>query len=98
MDMQKIQVRADLERMVYNYALLGKIDNEAADKIVTFIRLVIGNDDLPKQRGKIIAFPRASPVPEEKTKNYQLDGQLIEIMRTALDKQGYNLVIREAQQ
>ena len=27
MDIQKIKVRAELERMVYNYALLGMIEN-----------------------------------------------------------------------
>jgi hypothetical protein len=57
MDMQKIQVRADLERMVYNYALLGKIDNDTADKIVSFIRLTIGGGDLPEPCGKVIDFP-----------------------------------------
>ena len=96
--MQKIQARADLERMVHNYALLGKIDNETADKIVTFIRLVIGNEDVPKQQGKITSFPVEAPVPEKRAKTYQLGAQSLEIMRTALDKQGYNLVLRDTQQ
>jgi hypothetical protein len=70
MDMQKIQVRADLERMVYNYALLGKIENDTADKIVSFIDLTIGGGDLPEPCGKVIAFPVPAtgeqPEPAEK--------------------------------
>ena len=65
MNVQKLQVRADLERMVYNYALLGKIDNITADKIVSFIDLTIGGGDMAEPRGKIIAFP----IPEAKQKN-----------------------------
>jgi hypothetical protein len=57
MDMQKMQVRADLERMVYNYALLGKIENDTADKIVSFIGLTIGGGNMPEPCGRIIVFP-----------------------------------------
>ena len=37
MDIQKIKGRAELERMVYNYALLGMIENDTATKIVSYI-------------------------------------------------------------
>jgi len=57
MDMQKIQARAELERMVYNFAIMGMIGNDAATKIVSFIGDTIGGGDLPEVRGKIIAFP-----------------------------------------
>lgn len=57
MDMQKLQVRADLERMVYNYALLGKIENDTAAKIAAFIGHTIGGGNPPEIRGKIITFP-----------------------------------------
>jgi len=74
MDMQKMQVRADLERMVYNYALMGIIENEAATKIVSFIGLTIGGN-MPEPRGRIIAFPvpqnaviPSTPLEDEKEK------------------------------
>jgi len=59
-DMQKIQVKADLERMVYNYALLGKIENDTATEIVSFIDAAIGGGDFREIDGwgKIIAFPQ----------------------------------------
>jgi hypothetical protein len=62
MDMQKIQARADLERMVYNYALLGRIGNDAASKIVSFIGYTIGGGDLPEPQGRVIAFPAAAMI------------------------------------
>ena len=57
MNMQKMQVRADLERMIYNYALTGQIENDTADKIVSFIGLTIGGNDLPETQSRIIVFP-----------------------------------------
>ena len=50
-----MQVRAELERMVYNFALVGKIENDAATKIAAFIGITIGGDDEPRCR--IIPFP-----------------------------------------
>jgi hypothetical protein len=76
MDMQKMKVRADLERMVYNYALLGKIENDTADKIVSFIGLTIGGGDLTEPRCRIIAFPSPvtrQPEPVERRSTSELD-------------------------
>jgi hypothetical protein len=59
MDLAKIQVRQDLERMVINYFLLGKISKEQSDKIADYVDSVIGGGYLPEPtRGeKIICFP-----------------------------------------
>jgi hypothetical protein len=38
MDLEKIQVRRDLERMVYNYCLMGKIEAWKASRIVDVYR------------------------------------------------------------
>jgi hypothetical protein len=70
MEMQKIQVRVDLERMVYNYALLGKIENDDATKIVSFIGLTIGGGDQPEVRGRIIAFPTPAGMKPPDTAKY----------------------------
>jgi hypothetical protein len=70
MDLQKIQVRADLERMVINYFLMEKISEEQSEKIVNYIDDVIGGGCFPEPDPgeKIIYFPGAwqeeqSPVP-----------------------------------
>jgi hypothetical protein len=60
MDLQKIRVRQDLERMVINYFLMGKISREQADKIADYVDGVIGGGCLPEpaqREGKIIYFP-----------------------------------------
>jgi len=58
--MQKIKVRADLERMIYNYVLLGKIENETAVRIVSFIDEAIGGGNLQETNGIIIDFPQTN--------------------------------------
>jgi hypothetical protein len=57
MDMRKIQVRAELERMVYNYALLGIIENDTATGIVSYIGNMIGGGKPPERKNNIIYFP-----------------------------------------
>jgi hypothetical protein len=59
MDLQKIQVRQDLERMVTNYFLMGKISREQSDMITHYVDDVIGGGCFPKliREGKIITFP-----------------------------------------
>ena len=61
MDMRKIQARAELERMVYNYALLGVIDNGAANGIVSYIEIMIGCEEPPRRENNIIYFPAPAP-------------------------------------
>jgi DNA-directed RNA polymerase alpha subunit len=60
MDIQKMQVRADLERMVYNYCLMDKIKTSEADQIIACLDGIIGPMPKPQaaQRGKIIPFPK----------------------------------------
>jgi hypothetical protein len=59
MDLAKIQVRQDLERMVINYSLMGKISKEQANKIADYVDTVIGGACLPEPdpEEKIIYFP-----------------------------------------
>jgi hypothetical protein len=76
MDMQKMQVRTELERMVYNFALLGKIENDTATELVSLIGVTIGGDESPELRGKIIVFPSPSPVPGKQPKPSNDDKQL----------------------
>jgi hypothetical protein len=54
---QKLQARAELERMVYNYALLGIIDNGVATGIASFIGNMIGSGEPPRRENNIIYFP-----------------------------------------
>jgi hypothetical protein len=42
MDLQKIKVRQDLARMVYNYVLAGKLTEEQSDSITGHIDNTIG--------------------------------------------------------
>jgi hypothetical protein len=69
MDIQKLQARAELERMVYNYALLGIIDNGIATGIVSFIRNMVGGGERPGLENNIIYFPAPAgmqaPAPAE---------------------------------
>jgi hypothetical protein len=46
MDLQKIRVRQDIGRMVYNYYLMGKITERQAGSIVDFIDGVIGGGEI----------------------------------------------------
>jgi hypothetical protein len=75
MDIQKIQSRANLERMVYNYALLGKIENDTATKIVSFIGNMIGGGEPPRRESNIIYFPAPAgmqaPDPAEHSAPYE---------------------------
>jgi hypothetical protein len=58
MDIQKMQVRADLERMVYNYCLMDRIKNSEADQIIRCLDGIIGPMPEPQTVGKIIPFPK----------------------------------------
>jgi hypothetical protein len=71
MDLEKIRVRQDLERMVINYFLMGKISEEQSNRIANYVDDVIGGGCFPEpvREGKIIAFPgvyKGTP-PEPKT-------------------------------
>jgi hypothetical protein len=63
MDLEKIKIRQDLSRMVYNYCLTGKINNFEAKRIVAFIDSEIGGGGFtgPVQYGdngcKVYIFP-----------------------------------------
>jgi hypothetical protein len=61
MDIQKTRVRVDLERMVYNYCLIGRIETNEADQIISCLNRVFFYAPTPQaaQRGKIIPFPKA---------------------------------------
>jgi hypothetical protein len=61
MDLEKIQVRQDLERMVNNYFLTGKLSLEQSRSITNHLNVVIGGGQSPKPetRGNIIHFPGA---------------------------------------
>jgi hypothetical protein len=71
MDIQKMQVRADLERMVYNYCLMDKIKTSEADQIIAFLDGIIGPIPKPQaaQRGKIIPFPNVEIEKQEPSKS-----------------------------
>ncbi|MDR2178512.1 MAG: hypothetical protein LBP20_10820 [Treponema sp.] len=61
MDLEKIQVRLDLERMVNNYFITGKLSPEEACCITSYLNGVIGGGQFPKPeaKGNIIYFPGA---------------------------------------
>ena len=63
MDIQKIKIKAVLERIVYNYALLGIIENDTATKIVSYIGNVIGGGEPPERENNIIYFPAPAGMP-----------------------------------
>jgi hypothetical protein len=67
MDLEKIRVRQDLERMVINYFLLGKISEEQSTSIADYIDTVIGGGYLPEpgSKSKTIIFPTTYTGPEE---------------------------------
>jgi hypothetical protein len=58
MDIQKMQVRADLERMVYNYCLMDRIKTSEADQIISCLDRIIGPMPESQAAGKIIPFPK----------------------------------------
>jgi len=59
MDIEKIAVRNQLNRMVWNYCLMEKISDEIASKITACINSEIGGGDLKKEvGGKVIEFPK----------------------------------------
>jgi hypothetical protein len=59
MDLEKIRVRQDLERMVINYFLMGKISEEQSNRIADYVDTVIGGGYLPEpsSKSKTIIFP-----------------------------------------
>ena len=64
MDLQKLRVRKDLERMVINYFLRGEITEDQSSRICDYIDSTIGGGNYPKPgQGKkgsyIIPFPIA---------------------------------------
>jgi hypothetical protein len=73
--MLQIQARAELERMVYNYALLGIIDNGVATGIVSFIGNMIRGGEPPRRESNIIYFPAPAemqaPDPAEHPASYE---------------------------
>ena len=72
MDIQKIQVRQDLERMVINYFLVGKISKEQSDRIASYIDDVIGGGFFPEpaQGVKVISFPERRAEPDNRLRYY----------------------------
>ena len=69
MDMEKIRVRQDLERMVINYYIQGNITGEQSAKLCDFIDNTIGGGYFPKpgeHHGRaVIPFPTAYTGAEE---------------------------------
>jgi hypothetical protein len=61
MDLEKAQVCQDLERMVVNYFLMGKLSLEQSNSITSYLNATIGGGRFPKPeaRGNIIYFPGA---------------------------------------
>jgi len=71
MDLEKIRVKKDLERMVINYRITGDITEEQSEKICNFIDGTIGGGNYPKPgRGEyksIIQFPTKYTTPKKET-------------------------------
>jgi hypothetical protein len=61
MDLQKIQIRQDLERMVLNYFLNGKIEKNISERLIGCIHETIGGGELPAFNSdcKLYLFPGA---------------------------------------
>jgi hypothetical protein len=59
MDMRKLQVRADIERMVINYSLMNMIETQEADRIITILDSVLGRMPARPAGQYIIPFPVA---------------------------------------
>jgi hypothetical protein len=59
MDMERFTTREQLNRMVWNYHLLGKIEKGTAEKIMGYIDLQIGGGYLEREAGgRVILFPQ----------------------------------------
>ena len=88
MDIQKIQVRLDLERMVINYFLVGKISKEQSDRIASYIDDVIGGGFFPKPAPgvKVIPFPKCRAEPETDSRRYTIPSN--PHLRDYLNKEG----------
>jgi hypothetical protein len=73
MDLEKIRVRQDLERMVINYFLMGKIEEGQSSEIIDFIDRTIGGGFLPVPsfKGKTIIFPTTYNGHAERLENYE---------------------------
>jgi hypothetical protein len=57
MDMRKLQVRADIERMVINYSLMNMIETQEADRIIAILDSVLGRMPARPAGQYIIPFP-----------------------------------------
>jgi hypothetical protein len=64
MDLEKIKIHQELSRMVYNYCLMGKINNRGAGRIVAVIDDEIGGGETEiishiqtSNGGKVYLFP-----------------------------------------
>jgi hypothetical protein len=73
MDLEKIRVRQDLERMVINYFLMGKISKEQSDRIANYVDDVIGGGYLPEPgpKGKTIIFPTTYTGPAKHLEDFE---------------------------
>lgn len=96
MDIQKIQVRQDLERMVINYFLMGKISKEQSDRIASYIDDVIGGGFFPEPAPgvKVISFPKRRAEPD--SRRYTLEkaeplNSRVSALRDYLSKEGIAL-------
>ena len=72
MDMEKIQVRQDLSRMVMNYVVRGSITEDQSARICDYIDSAIGGGNLPqpyisKKGRRIIPFPTSYAGEKEPT-------------------------------
>jgi hypothetical protein len=71
MDMKKISIRKDLQRMVINYYLMGGITEDISAQLCELIDNTIGGDDFPRigeLKGRnVIPFPTSYTGPEETT-------------------------------
>jgi hypothetical protein len=77
MDLEKIRVRQDLERMVVNYFLMGKISEEQSAKITDYVDNVIGGGCLPEPgfKSKTIIFPTAYTGPAKHLEDFETENE-----------------------
>jgi len=67
MDIEKIKVREELNHLVWNYYLLGKIPRGTADRIMAYNNILIGGGE---REGRVIMFPqRDKPLEKIKPKS-----------------------------
>jgi hypothetical protein len=91
MDLQKIRIRQDLERMVINYRITGDITDEQSEAICNFIDTQIGGGEFsqPGTVGRrIIPFPGSDIVNKSKEK----EPDDIPDLREALQRDGLLLI------